>query len=44
MDSWIKRILRKKKKIRGELLAYCERDTRAMVEIHKVLEDLCKTS
>jgi predicted RecB family nuclease len=29
-----------KGKIRAELLAYCERDTRAMVEIHKVLEKL----
>jgi hypothetical protein len=32
----------RKKKIRAELLAYCERDTRAMVEIHKVLDELCK--
>jgi predicted RecB family nuclease len=31
----------RKKKIRAALLAYCERDTRAMVEIHKVLEELC---
>jgi predicted RecB family nuclease len=33
-----------KGKIRAELLAYCERDTRAMVEIHKVLEELVKAS
>ena len=34
----------RKNKIRAELLAYCERDTRAMVEIHKVLEELVKAS
>ncbi len=34
----------RKEKIRSELLAYCERDTRAMVEIHKVLEELAECS
>ena len=32
-----------KEKIRAELLAYCERDTRAMVEIHTVLEELVRS-